>query len=68
MSTPAKRSSIRIFRDDETTELWYHDCTHIFWTNNGTILTICLPDKQQHVHWPREQISHYDIFAADAAN
>lgn len=57
-----KRFTIRIFRDDEVTELYYENVTHIFWTNNGTVLTICLPDEKRHVHWLREQICHYDIY------
>lgn len=62
----SKRFKIRIFRDDEVTEVWYEKVTHIFWTNRGTVLTICLPDENRHAHWLASQISHYDIFEEDA--
>lgn len=57
-----KRSKVRIFRDDEVTEVWYENVTHIFFTNGGTILTICLPDEDRHANWPINGISHYDIY------
>lgn len=56
-----KRFRVRIFRDDEVTEVVYHNVTHAFWTNRGTVLTICLPDQEKHANWLREQICHYDV-------
>ena len=56
-----KRFKVRIFRDDEVTEVIYENVTHAFWTNRGTVLTICLPDENRHANWLREQICHYDI-------
>lgn len=57
-----KRYRVRIFPDDETTDLIYENVTHVFWEANNTILTICLPDDNRHAHWPRERIRHYDIW------
>jgi hypothetical protein len=57
-----KRFKLRIFRDDEVTEVWYENVTHVFWTNHGRVLTICLPDDNRHANWLESQISHYDIW------
>ena len=64
-SIEPKRFRIRIFRDDEVTTVEYRNVTHIFWTNKGTVLTICLPDENRHAHWLREQVCHYDITEED---
>lgn len=60
-STTRKTFGVRIFRDDEVTEVYYTGVTHAFWTNHGTVFTICLPDDNEHALWPREQISHISI-------
>ena len=54
-------STVRIFPDDETTEVVYLNVTHLFWEANSTVLTICLPLENQHVHWLRERVRHYDV-------
>lgn len=56
-----KRYRVRIFRDDELTDVVYENVTHCFWTAKGTVLTICLPDKNKHAMWLREQICHFDV-------
>jgi hypothetical protein len=56
-----KLSTVRIFRDDELTEVVYKNVTHAFWTNKGTVFTVCLPDENRHALWLREQICHIDI-------
>lgn len=56
-----KRYRVRIFRDDEVTDVIYENVTHVFWTANNTVLTICLPDEGRHAHWLREQVCHYDV-------
>jgi hypothetical protein len=56
-----ERSTVRIFPDDETTRMEYHNVTHVFWEANNTVLTICLPDEGRHEHWLRERIRHYSI-------
>lgn len=53
---------LRIFRDDEVTTVEYTRVTHVFWTNGGSVLTICLPDENRHAHWLAKEICHYDIF------
>ncbi len=55
---------IRIFPDDETTEIVYSDATHCFWEANNTILTVCLPTH--HDHWPRERFRHYTVKKLDS--
>ncbi len=55
-------STVRIFPDDETTEVVYRNATHVFWEANDTVLTICLPAEKRHVHWLRERIRHYDVW------
>lgn len=52
--------TVRIFPEDETTEIVYERVTHVFWENDGTVLVLCLPDR--HAHWLREWIRHYDIW------
>lgn len=52
--------TVRIFPDDETTEMVYRDVTHAFWEAGNTVLTLCLPDGK-HAHWLRERIRHYDV-------
>lgn len=59
--TARKTFTVRIFRDDEVTEVVYHGATHVFWTNRGTVLTICLPENDEHAMWLREQICHLSI-------
>lgn len=61
-----KRFKVRIFRDDEVTEVWYENVTHVFWTNKGQVLTICLPDEDRHANWLAKEISHYDIYEQEA--
>jgi len=54
-----KTFTVRIFPDDETTEVVYETVTHVFWEAGNTVLTLCLPDR--HAHWLRERIRHYDV-------
>lgn len=54
-----KLYTVRIFPEDETTEIVYTDVTHAFWEAGHSVLTLCLPDR--HAHWLREWIRHYDI-------
>jgi len=63
MITP--KVTVRIFPDDETTEVIYEHVTHVFWEANATVLTICLPFEGRHVHWLRGRIRHYDIWEED---
>ena len=55
-----KTFRVRIFPDDETTDMIYYEVTHAFWEANNTVLTLCLPDGV-HAHWLRERIRHYDV-------
>lgn len=52
--------TVRIFPEDETTEIVYKEVTHVFWEAGGTVLVLCLPDR--HAHCLREWIRHYDIW------
>jgi len=52
---------VRIFPDDETTDLIYENVTHCFWEADNTVLTICLPEPKLHAHWLRERIRHYTV-------
>lgn len=52
--------TVRIFPDDETTEMVYPIVTHAFMEAGNTILTLCLPNKE-HAHWPRERFRHYTV-------
>lgn len=52
--------SVRIFPDDETTEVVYPVVTHAFMEAGNTILTMCLPNGE-HAHWPRERFRHYTV-------
>jgi len=52
---------VRIYPDDETTDMIYRNVTHVFWEANNTVLTICLPGTKTHVHWLRERIRHYEV-------
>jgi len=54
--------SIRLFLDDETTDMVINDVTHIFLEANNTILTVCIPAERRHSHWPINRIRHYEIY------
>lgn len=60
-----KTYKVRIFPEDETTEIVYTGVTHVFWEAKGTVLVLCLPDR--HAHWLREWIRHYDIWTEETA-
>ena len=55
-----KTFTVRIFPEDETTEIVYDSVTHVFWEAGNSVLTLCLADR--HAHWLREWIRHYDIW------
>ena len=61
LSVPRKTFTVRIYPDDETTQMIYKDVTHCFWEAGNTVLTICLPGLHHHVHWLRERIRHYVV-------
>lgn len=62
-----KTFTVRIFPDDETTEVVYKNVTHVFWEANNTVLTICLPEIGRHIHWLRERVRHYVVIDRDSS-
>ena len=59
-SVTKKLYRVRIFPDDETTQIVYENVTHCFFEADNTVLVMCLPGTE-HAHWPRERFRHYTV-------